>query len=84
MTDIVERLSVRWEKIPRAAAYKIDRILLERKEAAYTIETLRAALSRQSDNMAFVINHMDLPPQWHLKFTKELDEDRASLGEQHD
>ena len=50
--ELVERLLERWEKMPRAAAYKIQRILVERKEAAARIQSdaaeiaaLRAALA---------------------------------------
>lgn len=43
------------------------------------LENAREAFGRQADNMAFVINHMDLPPQWYEKFTKELEEDREAL-----
>ena len=42
-------------------------------------ERLRAALNRQGDNMAFVINHATLPEQWMTKFMAELAEDRAAL-----
>lgn len=54
--------------------------------AADRLETLRKAaegmaeaLARQSDNMAFVLNHMDVKG-WHGKFTSELAEDRAALA----
>lgn len=41
---------------------------------------LLEALKRQTDNMAFVINHVGLPDQWREKFTRELDEDRAAIA----
>lgn len=42
-------------------------------------ERLRAALERQSDNMAFVLNHMEVQKQWYEKFTNELSENREAL-----
>lgn len=45
MTDIVERLSVAWEKQPGAAMTKINRILVERKDAIAEITRLRQLLS---------------------------------------
>jgi hypothetical protein len=41
---------------------------------------LVAALSRQNDNMAFIINHATLPELWADKFVAELKEDRAALA----
>lgn len=40
---------------------------------------LEAALQRQSDNMAFVLNHMNVPDGLYGKFTRELAEDRAAI-----
>ncbi len=45
MSDIVERLSVAWEKQPGAAMTKINRILIERKDAIAEITRLRQLLS---------------------------------------
>ncbi|QHJ81416.1 MAG: hypothetical protein [Bacteriophage sp.] len=45
MSDIVERLSVAWEKQPGAAMTKINRILVERKDAIAEITRLRQLLS---------------------------------------
>ena len=42
------------------------------------IAELEAALTRQGDNMAFILNHMDTR-QWYDKFTSELAEGRAAL-----
>ncbi|MEI6644080.1 MAG: hypothetical protein WCL10_18825 [Novosphingobium sp.] len=42
---------------------------------------LREALTRQADNMAFVLNHFDVFGQWYFKFRTELEEDRAALQE---
>jgi hypothetical protein len=47
-------------------------------EAADTITALDAALRRQADNMAFVINHATLYA-WADKFSRELEEDRLAL-----
>lgn len=56
-------------------------------EAADAIEALsrdlaeaRAALERQTDNMAFVLNHASLPDQWSEKFDRDLTEDRTVLS----
>lgn len=45
MSDIVERLGVAWEKQPGAAMTKINRILIERKDAIAEITRLRQLLS---------------------------------------
>ncbi|QTK78279.1 hypothetical protein AT6N2_C0369 [Agrobacterium tumefaciens] len=45
MSDIVERLSVAWEKQPGAAMTKINRIQIERKDAIAEITRLRQLLS---------------------------------------
>jgi hypothetical protein len=49
--------------------------MLEGKER---IAELEVALTRQGDNMAFVLNHMDVK-NWYDKFTTELAEDREAL-----
>lgn len=48
-------------------------------QAASRLRAAEGALSRQADNMAFVLNHHPLPDQWYDKFTRELAEDRAAL-----
>lgn len=53
--------------------------LMSAPDLASENERLRAALERQGDNMAFVINHATLPGQWLIKFEAELLEDRAAL-----
>lgn len=40
------------------------------------------AVSRQFDNMAFILNHATLPEQWHEKFVKELAEDRDIIPQE--
>jgi hypothetical protein len=45
------------------------------------VAKLEAALSRQADNMAFVLNHAGLPDQWYEKFLSELALDRTTLGD---
>ena len=61
MTDIVERLSVAWEKQPGAAMTKINRILIERKDAIAEITSLRQLLSeaekREREARAKALNH---------------------------
>jgi ethanolamine utilization protein EutP (predicted NTPase) len=42
------------------------------------IAELEAALTRQGDNMAFVLNHMDTR-KWYDSFAWELAEDRTAL-----
>ena len=42
------------------------------------VAELEAALQRQCDNMAFILNRVDLH-NWHDKFERELAEDRAAL-----
>lgn len=38
------------------------------------------ALTRQGNNMSFILNHMTIPDQYYEKFTRELSEDRAALA----
>jgi len=52
-------------------------------EAANEIERLREALDRQCDNIAFILNRVDLPKTWFEKFDSELSEDRKALGGNH-
>ena len=40
----------------------------------------REALERQSDNMAFILDHVSLPEHLYCKFQAELAEDRAALN----
>lgn len=47
-------------------------------EAADRIEALEKALTRQTENMAFLVNHASLY-KWHDKFVSELSEDRKLL-----
>lgn len=42
-------------------------------------DRLREALSRQGDNMSFLLNRVTLPDKWLEKFNCELEEDRAAL-----
>jgi hypothetical protein len=44
-------------------------------------DRLREALIRQSDNMAFVINHISMHDGWYEKFQRELEEDRVVLSQ---
>jgi hypothetical protein len=75
MTDLVKRLrTVARERLPIATEAAAA---LEAKDAE--IARLREALTRQGDNMAFVLNHVSLPDQYFTKFTAELERDRAAL-----
>lgn len=56
----------------RKAADAIDALVKER-------DALREALSRQADNMAFVLNHATLTDFWYNKLSRELHKDRAAL-----
>ncbi len=40
---------------------------------------LYGALERQTDNMAFIMNHFNIPQEWYTKFTREIDQDREVL-----
>ena len=42
-------------------------------------DQLKAALERQGDNLAFVLNRVSLPEAWFEKFDRELQEDRKAL-----
>ena len=44
------------------------------------LDRVTAALKRQADNMAFVLNHASLPEQWADKFAAELEADRAAIA----
>ena len=60
------------EAIKAAAA---DEITALRRRVA----ELEAALNRQGDNMAFIVNYVSIPDSWYEKFRRELEEDRAAL-----
>jgi hypothetical protein len=64
-------------------AIEAERVATYEKASADAAEAkvarLEGALTRQGDNMAFVINHANLPDQWEDKFTLELAQDRAAL-----
>jgi len=48
------------------------------EDAADEIDRLQRALIRQTENMAFVLNRVDLH-KWHGRFASELEEDRKLL-----
>lgn len=54
----------------------LDNVL---KYGADRIATLEAALTRQCDNMAFVLNRVDLHA-WHKRFEYDVARDRAALA----
>jgi hypothetical protein len=60
--------------------FEISKCDFNREEIGknWRIAELEAALTRQGDNMAFVLNHMDVK-NWYDKFTTELAEDRTAL-----
>ena len=53
-------------------------------DLADRIEQLDAALRRQGDNMAFILNHATLTDFWYAKLTRELEMDRSALETKHD
>lgn len=58
---------------------ELERALTDGAHRRATAAALRAALERQGDNMAFVLNHMSVPKAYYEKFLRELEEDRAAL-----
>lgn len=64
---------IRWLSAHLAIANQKEQALIDR------IEALEASLSRQCDNMAFVVNHVTLHG-WHDKFRLELEADRTTLS----
>lgn len=75
--------SADWNRGYNDALAAVDRELkryFARTTSLAAQDGLVEALSRQADNMAFILNRVDLPPQWHDKFTKELEQDRAALA----
>lgn len=76
LVDDVDRdMIARGDRIGAALARSL---LVHYDEAADRIAVLEAALIRQCDNMAFVVNHATLH-NWHDKFVSELEQDRNSL-----
>ena len=51
-----------------------------RRPAPMEAVAWREALSRQCDNMAFLLNHAPIVQRWYDKFTAELAEDRQALA----
>lgn len=78
MSDMTKELN-KMVAMAKDGLYEADAsILLGMTLAAEHIQNLEISLSRLSDNMAFVLNHMDTGT-WGEKFTKELEEDRKVL-----
>lgn len=71
-----EALAVCWQGDPGAFPVYGDRSYASSQAE---IERLTKALTRQCDNMAFVVNHVTLH-RWYDKFKDELEEDRAALS----
>ena len=69
-----------WQANLRLIAER-DRLAAELAAAIAREAGLREALTRQGDNMAFVLNHMTMPDGYYGKFIHELEEDRAALAQ---
>ena len=52
-----------------AASLDLDKIL-----------ALVEAATRQTDNLAFLLNHAEIPNHWYEKLVRECEEDRAALA----
>ena len=63
--------------------WEADRQILDEYKSA-AADPVKAqlveALTRQGNNMSFILNHMTIPDQYYEKFTRELSEDRAALA----
>lgn len=82
MTEDNKALVARLRGVNSLIAIKVASDAADRIEAlSAENERLRSALSRQCDNIAFILNHMSIPDNWYEKFTHELKEDRQALGE---
>jgi hypothetical protein len=55
-------------------------VIAERDAARAQAAALAEALTRQTDNMAFVLNRVDVAEQWFDRFGSELRDDRAALA----
>lgn len=53
---------------------------LEAAAALRQEPSVDAAFRRQTDNLAFILNRVDLPPAWFEKFDRELAEDRQAIA----
>lgn len=51
------------------------RIMLNKQK----LDSATESFSRQADNMAFVLNRVNMPDQWHEKLARELEEDSKSV-----
>lgn len=90
MDDLIKRLNAASESLhmpPSVQSIRnircmeaMDEAAAALTEAQATIARLEAALIRQGDNMAFVLNHMTMPDGYYGKFIRELEEDRAALS----
>ena len=69
-----------WQANLRLIAER-DRLAAELAAANAREAELRKGLTRQGDNMAFVLNHMTMPDGYYGKFIHELEEDRAALAQ---
>lgn len=69
----------KYPNLERAVEAALTAASAEAEGLRAEVERLREALQRQSDNMAFVLNHFNVPAQWYDKLTSELADDRATL-----
>jgi hypothetical protein len=78
--EALVRLRVASKDIRFAQAADIQTALNLISRQAAELERMREALRRQTENMAFALNHMPIPTSWYQKFARELEEDRARLA----
>jgi len=82
MTEIAE-LTRPIVGIENRTAQEVFGIMVDRISAwnrrALSPSPVVKALERQTDNVAFILNHVALPDHWYDKFKSELEEDRAAL-----
>ena len=72
-----------WDRVANAIGADcdcVDDVFAKADTLAADNLALREALSRQGDNMAFVLNNCDVPEVWFAKLDDELKEDRDALA----
>ena len=68
------------ETMTAAHEAKVRELEAENAKLKHDIASYVEALTRQGNNMSFILNHMTIPDQYYEKFTRELSEDRAALA----
>lgn len=63
-----------------AVIAEITRLTEALRAAEEREKGLREAGGRQCDNMAFVLNHFDIPGHWYGKLLAQLETDRQALA----